>query len=354
MKIKTYFYAVIVALAGFLGLAAPQAVQAAGTPTGAQFYIAPAYPDNQTDKSLGYFDLKVAPGQTGKLGVVVQNTSKTDSRTIQVTPIAATTNNAGQINYTPSKKKADKSAQYRLNQLFSKPVAIHLEPEESKTVSFEYIIPKDGFKGQILGSIYAFDQTSQAKSKTQFGLSNEFAMALGVSLNQNPDEKLIPDLKLNKVAPDAVNRIPYIIANVANVAPTMFRGMTVNADVTRQGNAKRVYHKTINDGSMAPNSNFDLQIPTGKNAIEPGKYHLKLVIHAVDKTWTFNRNFTVTDTQNKAINKKVGTKKTNNWTLWIIVIVILLLVINGILLAYYLRRRKQQSKHAKGHARRRH
>ncbi|GAF38830.1 cell surface protein precursor [Agrilactobacillus composti DSM 18527 = JCM 14202] len=106
--------------------------------------------------------------------------------------------------------------------------------------------PKTALK-QILGSIYAFDQTSQAKSKTQFGLSNEFAMALGVSLNQNPDEKLIPDLKLNKVAPDAVNRIPYIIANVANVAPTMFRGMTVNADVTRQGNAKRVYHKTIND-----------------------------------------------------------------------------------------------------------
>jgi hypothetical protein len=46
-----------------LGLSNP--VQAEEKVQGSDFYMAPLYPENQTDQNLGYFVLKVTPGQMG-------------------------------------------------------------------------------------------------------------------------------------------------------------------------------------------------------------------------------------------------------------------------------------------------
>ncbi|MFT8338163.1 hypothetical protein [Schleiferilactobacillus harbinensis] len=49
-----------------LMLGSTNTVRADDTATGAQFYLAPVYPANQTDKTLGYFVLKVTQGKRGQ------------------------------------------------------------------------------------------------------------------------------------------------------------------------------------------------------------------------------------------------------------------------------------------------
>ena len=58
------------------------------------------------------------------------------TRAFKVTPVAATTSDAGQINYTPSSAKPDASAQYVVTQFLTRSVTITLAPKTQKTVTF--------------------------------------------------------------------------------------------------------------------------------------------------------------------------------------------------------------------------
>ncbi|WP_196812018.1 DUF916 and DUF3324 domain-containing protein [Schleiferilactobacillus shenzhenensis] len=308
-------------------------VQAAGQ-QGSEFYISPLYPSNQTDTNIGYFVLKVKPGQRGKFGVQVQNTSKTDTRTIKLTPVTATTTNAGQMNYTPSTKKADPTLKYPLAGMMSKGVTVTLAPGEGKSVTFEYQVPAKGFKGQIAGSIYALDVTPVKAADKSEMLHNRFAMALGVLLSENPDKTLMPDLKLQQVRPGVENKTPVVFARVQNRAPQLFGKMTVNSRITAKGDSKTKFKKTLTNGSMAPNSNFDLPVPVNKDGIPAGDYTLYMTINAVGKTWHFKRNFTVSQQDANKLGATQPAKKLDwqKWLLWAAIALAVLIVAYGLYL----------------------
>lgn len=118
-------------------------VQAADT--SANFTITPIYPSNQVDGDLGYFRLKVTPNQTGSVSLKIQNYG-TVAQTLTITPTKATTSDEGQINYIPSKRKLDRSAQYNLTQLLSKKQTVTVPAKTTKTVTFTYKIPKKALK----------------------------------------------------------------------------------------------------------------------------------------------------------------------------------------------------------------
>jgi hypothetical protein len=304
-----------------LGTGGPT-VQAAAPPAGAEFYIAPIYPRNQTNLKLGYFALKVTPGQSATLSVQVQNISKTSTRTIRVSPTPATTSSSAEINYTPTGKPKDPTAQYTLNQLFSRPATVTLKPGEGKVVTFQYIIPKDGLTGQILGSIYALDETRAADSGTQFALQNHFAMAIGVLLAQDPAAQQPVTLTLRTVKPGITNHVPTILANVENQTAQLFRGMTATATVTRSGSDRVLYTKKIINGAMAPNSNFDLTIPADTH-LTPGPYTLILTASAMGQVFHLRRNFTVSATAAQQLTV-AQPARTNAWAAWLTAIAAIL------------------------------
>ncbi|WP_225440890.1 WxL protein peptidoglycan domain-containing protein [Lacticaseibacillus rhamnosus] len=130
----------------------------AAADNGANFTIAPVYPSNQTDKALGYFRLETPADYKGQLQVTVANLDEQKTRTFRVSPVAATTSDEGQINYTPSSAKPDPSAQYVLTQFLSKPVTVTLEPRTQKTVTFEYRIPKKGSRELCLAVFTCWTQ----------------------------------------------------------------------------------------------------------------------------------------------------------------------------------------------------
>ncbi|WP_264371622.1 DUF3324 domain-containing protein [Schleiferilactobacillus harbinensis] len=115
------------------------------------------------------------------------------------------------------------------------------------------------------------------------------------------------------------NKHPAILARIQNRAPQLFRGMTINAKITKQGETKTIYQYKLKDGSMAPNSNFDAPILGDEKGIPAGDYTLTMTVQAEGKTWRFKRNFTVTD---KEAAKLAGANNAGNrqppWQKWLI------------------------------------
>lgn len=324
MKKQRYFYLIFILLFSFFGLVSE--TQAADK--GAGYTIAPVYPENQVNQHLGYFSLKVTPGQRGQLAVLVQNLSATKTKKILVKPTAATTTDQGQINYSPSNKKKDSSATYILPELFSKQVTVSVAPKTSREVTFEYQIPQNGFKGQILGAIYALDQTSSSnQNKSQFGINSKFAMVVGVQLSQDPSKKVAPKLNLRTVKPAIQNGNATIQLNIQNSQPILFGKLSLNAQIKKLGQQQVILKRKVSNYQMAPNTNFNFNIDAPKSKLTAGNYTALVNAKAGDYTWRLKRNFTISDNQVHKLNQPQTPARNGNMIWYILLAVLLLLVI---------------------------
>lgn len=319
--------------------AAPQPVQAAG----AGFTIKPDLPANQLT-SASYFDLLVKPAQQETLTIYVTNTTAA-TETLKVSPVSAYTAYNGVLGYAPNQLH-DNSATVTFKQMMSKPQTVTLAGKQTQAVHFTLKIPRGGFTGQVLGSLYVTEPTAHTTAKQSKGVSinNRFAMVIGVLL-QTSRTKVTPQLKLNRVRPGTQANQAAVLANLQNTSPRLLDGMSLNAKIYRAGTKTLVKHRRVSGYSFAPNTNFDYGI-LFKKALVPGKYDLALTAKAAGRTWHFTRAFTITRQQSDRIAKRVGQKpasRINWWWLALGIILVLLLVI-GWLLWLLLRRRSSAQK----------
>lgn len=70
-------------------------------------------PENQTKPGLSYFDLLLSPGQQQTLQVQLENVTNRQLK-IDVGLSSAVTNNAGVVDYSPTKIKADPTLRYNI------------------------------------------------------------------------------------------------------------------------------------------------------------------------------------------------------------------------------------------------
>lgn len=312
----------------FLFFGKSQLVQAAG----AEFTLQPVQNQDQRKQAdNGYFNLKVTPGKTCKVAVLVQNRSKTTSRTILVQPVNATTNDSAQIDYTPAKRQPNASAAVTFTSLFPKPVTVTLKPEEGKVVTFEYIVPKQAFNGQLLGSIYALDQT---KAATKAGeLTNQFASAIAVVLSEQ-DQLPQANPTLSQANLAVLQNKPVVSLKLQNNQPRYVPQMTMDVKIVDRASGKTVAKKTTTKGSLAPNSTFNYAVPTGSQPLPSGNYQAKVTIKAPNKTWQLTKDFTVSGTQTAATQQDIFRPGNNNWWLWLI-IGVLVIILLGLLVIFW-------------------
>lgn len=167
-----------------------------------------------------------------------------------------------------------------------------------------------------------------------------------------------------------------INVNLQNPTMTYINTMNVKATISGISNTDIKYTYSNSMMQMAPNTSFDLPIPTNNQSaatrvlepLKPGKYRLQLVVNARtddqgkyevqvnNKTtrykyqWTFDREFIISDNQAQKLNDSDPTvKKEKDWTWLLFVIGILLLVLFFIILLWKrrknLKKRKKKSKH---------
>lgn len=319
------------------GLAFWNSAQRSVSADGAGFTIQAKQPDNQRDKKATYFDLDVKSGSKQDLKVVVHNlTNKT--KTFKISPNDAFTNDNGVIEYSKRNLSKDKSAQYTFSELVSGVQTVNLSAKEKKTLTFKLSIPEKGFRGNILGGFYVtpLDKV-EPNSKKGMVLQNKFAMLLGVSLHGKGTAT--PKLELGDVKPKVVNTQPVILANLKNVEPVAFGNLNVDAKVTKVNSDKVLYKNSKQKMQMAPNTNFNFQVPLDNEGFKAGEYTLHLTAKRKDKVWKFTKNFTIASNDTK-LNNGLSNWKKPNYT-WLYITIAVVVAIVGAGLAFFLGRRKR-------------
>lgn len=309
-------------------------------------------PENQINKTLTYFDLKMEPNQKQEITLTVTNSSDQEE-TIIISPNVAITNQNGVIDYSQSGGKLDSSLKNPLTSIISNTQEVKLAPKESKEVPFILQMPEKPFDGTVLGGFYIAKKENEKDLKEadkNVQIRNQFSYVIGLQIRENINE-IEPDMVLNKVQPALLNYRTAITANLQNTKATMMKDLEVVAKVTKKGETKILHEATKKSMSMAPNSNFDFPINWDNEVLKPGTYMLNLVAKSGDKEWKFDKEFTISDKESKKLNKDAVelVKEEPNW--WLIIgLVAAGMIVLFALLAFFINknaRKKEAEKQAR-------
>lgn len=113
---------------------------------GVNFSIVPQFPDTQTDKSLGYFDLLMKPGETQDLIIKLSNTTD-KGVTVNTTFSNATTADSGLAVYIPTEKKDDASLKYNISDYVQFDKQVKVPAKSNVDVKAKVKMPEEAFQG---------------------------------------------------------------------------------------------------------------------------------------------------------------------------------------------------------------
>ena len=284
-------------------------------------------PENQIDKNLTYFDLKMEPRQKQTISLTLRNHSDKESN-FTIEPHTADTNRNGVIDYSKKLEKKDISMKYSFEELITGETKHTLQPNEEKKVEFTIQMPEESYDGIVLGGFYIHKQADNADKEEEKSvqIKNDYSYVIGAKLTVTSKE-VEPKLELNEVKPNLENYRTVVTANLQNTEAVIVSGLNVDAKVYKKG-SDSVLHETKKDGmSMAPNSNFNLAINWDNQELEPGKYHLKLAAKdKMDRTWEFEKDFEIKGKEAKSLNKEAVELKDDNMKWYIIIGACVLLI----------------------------
>lgn len=305
------------------------------------FSVESVIPENQVDRTKSYFYLSVVPEEKQTIQVKVKSLQE-EPVTIQIKVHDAVSSSVGAIDYAKEKPKLDASLKQPITELVQVKDGtkeITLNNKEEKTVEFEITPPKDSFSGVKLGSIRFLRKNDQTE-KQESGLIPQYARVIAVMLTE--DEETFnhgAELHLKKVSLQLSNGRKVIAARIQNDQPKVLQEMTIQGNVRRKGEKKILAKEKLDDFSVAPNSNFDFEIPLGLEKFAAGTYVFTGKAEGDGRTWKWEEEFTIGKEQADKINEETVYKViVPAWVPW--TALGLILAFAGVL-AYLLYRQQQ-------------
>ncbi|WP_125591204.1 DUF916 and DUF3324 domain-containing protein [Companilactobacillus jidongensis] len=292
------------------------------------YNIVPELSNNQIDKKVGYFDLKVTPNEKLQAKFKINNNdTKTHTYTVMVNRASTDTN--GVIVYNEHNVKADSSLKYDIEKLVTYPKSVTVDAKSSTEVVVNINAPKGNFDGVLLGGIFIEQDNQVSKSNAKgVTLKNKYNYVLGLQLRQNTDT-VDPNLKLIKAYEDTQNGQISVNALLDNDVPRLEEKVDIKAKITSENDSKNVILQSEKSNmSIAPNSYFTYPINVntviGANKdkrLKSGTYMMYLDVKANNgqNIWKLQRKFTITDKQSREINKKTPVKNSHTKSIMTIV-----------------------------------
>lgn len=311
---KKLIFAVL-SLAFAVGLGQHHFVQAA---SGNDFEVQPVLPDNQTDQTENFYDLKVTKSSQQTLQLRIQNfTNKTI--TVKSDIRNAYTQIGGGIDFDA--KTFDSSMKYPLTTLLKLPKAqqtITLSAHEATTLTAELKIPSTGIQGMVYGD-WHFSEKVAAKSKTHTAVNAHYAYSVGVCLQGKGYHEASAALTYEHTRPFLYNKHPAMAITVKNTQPMAMRQVAITGEIAQVGKADTKRRFTNSSVMIAPSSTLQVPISWNYDSMKPGKYQIKLRVKGqnyanrfpIDKT--FVKSFTVARSTTNDLNQRAAKKPKNQW-----------------------------------------
>ncbi|MFC6177427.1 WxL protein host-binding domain-containing protein [Companilactobacillus huachuanensis] len=290
----------------------------------------------------GSYLVKGNPGQTVDLKLIVLN-QESKTRKFMYTVNTAYTSDGGVLSYNKS-KVTDPSLKVQVKDTATPQKSEFQVPgNTTATLTFKITIPKKSFDGYIMGGVSVSPYGEKAKGTVSSNgtlLKNKFSYSIPIQINQTGKDSVEAKYSITSVKPGVMSGKPNvgILANVHNSTNSYTGGLSSKAVVTKKGNKDFKITTTADDQNIAPTSNYNYSISWGKKQLQSGNYHLKLTYKAQGglKSWTLNKDFTITNNDAAKYNKLAGIKPNYLW-LYILLAVLALAIILG--LGIYLGRR---------------
>lgn len=351
-----------------LAMVAPLVIATGVSANQLTFSVTPVLPDNQIDKTDGFFNLKLDQGASEDLMLHYANNTKQPIE-VSTSVAPASTNQNGVVEYGPNTIKPDVSLKYNMKDLVNVPDKVDLNAGKTKDVPVHVTMPNAQVPGIIAGGLTfsdkAADKANESTKSKGTSIKNIYSFQLGLLMRESTDapykdQMLLENgLKLKSVKPTQVNYRNVIAANLQNPDGIYLNNFAVDAKVMKANKSKVLYESKNNSMQMAPNTNFDYSVPLGDGTrMKPGKYKLDLTAYA-DKdntgafktamfgektdyrySWHFTKTFTIAGATAKRLNKRDVTIKPFNWLLAAVIAVVIALL----LLLLLLKRRRDNEK----------
>lgn len=324
--------------------------QAASPQNNIGYNVSAEIPKNQINKKNSFFDLRMKSGQTENLKVRVNNISNQDV-TIKTAIRTAWTNSTGNIDYVNPAKSFDPSLRYKMSDIsrIQGKKTLTIPAGKSRVVSATVKVPKTSMQGVILGGWYfkRVDQKVTGNVKGATNIRSEYSYVLGMkySLGKAP----VATMSLGKVAAGLSNGHQAVIANLRNTSAVIVPNLKMATTITNRDSNQTVKSLKQDKVQMAPNTVFNYPMLFEKNPLKAGNYHLHMVVKNTERTWVFDRNFTITKAEaDKYNHESVDNQGMNIWLLLGLGALAMLILILLILLIIYLIRKRRRDDEDEG------
>ncbi|MGX7137606.1 hypothetical protein RV15_GL000107 [Enterococcus silesiacus] len=321
----------------------PKKGTSTASPTGFTYRV--LQPENQQNKKVGYFDLKMSPSQKQTVQIELGNES-TEEIEVDIAINGAKTNGNGVIEYGPTGIENDTSLKYAFEDLVKGPKSVKIPGNGTAMLDLEITMPKVSFDGVVSGGIQlknAQDEKMRAEKK---GVINEYAFLVGMLLTET-ETAVMPELNLNKVSAGLSNYRNSIFVNFSNIKAAYLENLTLDVQVMKKGSDNVLYEAKKASMRVAPNSRVDFPVSMNGEKMEPGKYIAHIVATAGDKKWEWDEEFTVTDEEADKYNKQDVSLIQENGIDWKIIVAIVAGVFVLVLVIFFVVRAVNNQKKTK-------
>ncbi|WP_245791381.1 DUF916 and DUF3324 domain-containing protein [Enterococcus silesiacus] len=299
------------------------------------------YPENQSDKNLGYYDLLMKPGEEQKIQLQLNNTSD-QPMLVTINLNSAKTNGNGVIEYGPSTLAKDDSLKIDLSEIMKGPKEVTIPAKSSETVTFTVSLPLIRFDGYLAGGIQLKPVMKETKPQNDKNMiQNKFAFLIGVLISEQEVKEIKPELKLNTVSLKLKDGGYSVFVNISNLKGVFVENMTANVQITEKGKNITLFELKREHMRMAPNTMIDLPISLDNHRVKSNDYTANIQIKTENGgNWTWIKNFNLSKIEAKQINSQVADSENHTFPFWWLIIIFLPLLVGG----YIILRKKISSK----------
>lgn len=310
-------------------------------------------PENQHDKDVTYFDLRMKPKQEQEVFLELTNPTK-DTQKLKLEINDGTTNDNGVIDYSKrdSTYKRDDSLKISVTDVAKIQDSVTIKPESKELVKIKISMPETPFKGVLFGGILVSDFEDKEKPDTKkasgMQIKNKVSYTIGLKLSESDDE-VKANLDLIKAYADQADGHNVVKVKIQNNMPQKLDDIVYKAEVTEQGK-KEVLHQANNQGyRFAPNSNFDYRISWENQPFKSGRYtvHMTAESKKTGQKWEWDKDFNITSTEARELNAKAVDLDKDNRLLYIIIAILIVLLLSILIIVLLKIRNKKEEKRRK-------
>lgn len=260
------------------------------------------HPENQIDKSVQYFDLRMKVGE--KQRVLVKLTNHTNEEiNMQLSYNSAKTTSIGEIEYSENQLiEVDRSLKYDFTELVTGPNKVRLKPKETTDVEINIAMPDVVYDGWIAGGI-EFTEEPVEKSTKAGAVVTESSYLVGMRLSET-DKKLPIDIQLNSVRLAQKNYQNAVVVSLSNINSNYVEELTTEVKVRAAGTSEIILQESRKNMRMAPNSQMEYPLYLEDKLLDEGMYVAEVSLKSPEKyAVTWEEEFKVSVKERKLLSE---------------------------------------------------